>query len=115
MKPAKAVPRETRMNKTEGRYALFLRARRDRGEIEEFGFEVLTLKIGDDTRYTPDFLVQLPSGELECHEVKGFWRDDAFVKIKVAAALFPFRFISVKEDKRLGYVFRNFTDGKATT
>ena len=36
------------------------------------------------------------SGELECHEVKGWWRDDARVKIKVAAELFPWiQFVAV--------------------
>jgi hypothetical protein len=34
-------------------------------------------------------------GSLEVHEVKGFWEDDARVKVKVAASLFPFRFIAV--------------------
>ena len=35
------------------------------------------------------------SGVLELHECKGFWRDDARVKIKVAASLYPFKFIAV--------------------
>ena len=35
-------------------------------------------------------------GVIECHEVKGFWQDDARAKIKVAADLYPFRFIAVK-------------------
>jgi hypothetical protein len=30
------------------------------------------------------------------HEVKGFWTDDARVKIKVAADLYPFRFIAAQ-------------------
>ena len=30
------------------------------------------------------------------HEVKGFWRDDARAKIKIAADLYPFRFIAVQ-------------------
>jgi len=41
----------------------------------------------------------LASGELECHEVKGFWRDDARVKIKVAASIYPFRFVAVRKVK----------------
>lgn len=35
-------------------------------------------------------------GVLELHEVKGFWSDDARVKIKVAADRFPFRFRAFK-------------------
>jgi hypothetical protein len=103
-KPAVATPpHETRMNKLEGRYALWLRMRRDRGEIESFEFEPLKLRLAEKTFYTPDFLVQLKNGELECHEVKGFLRDDAAVKIKVAAARFPFRFLMIFEDKRGGW------------
>jgi hypothetical protein len=38
----------------------------------------------------------LPSdGVLEVVEVKGFWRDDARVKVKVAAAIYPFKFVAV--------------------
>jgi hypothetical protein len=33
---------------------------------------------------------------LECWEVKGHWEDDARVKIKVAAELFPFVFRAFK-------------------
>jgi hypothetical protein len=33
------------------------------------------------------------------HEVKGFWQDDARVKIKVAASIYPFKFIAVKKAK----------------
>ncbi|MNU08900.1 hypothetical protein D3C72_2551680 [compost metagenome] len=35
-------------------------------------------------------------GVMECHEVKGHWLDDARAKIKIAAAMYPFRFIAVK-------------------
>lgn len=35
-------------------------------------------------------------GVMEMHEVKGFWTDDARVKIKVAADQYPFRFIAFK-------------------
>ncbi|MFX6258524.1 DUF1064 domain-containing protein, partial [Acinetobacter baumannii] len=31
-----------------------------------------------------------------CHEVKGFWTDDARVKIKVAAEQYPLTFLAVK-------------------
>jgi hypothetical protein len=36
------------------------------------------------------------SGLMEMHEVKGFWQDDARAKIKIAADIFPFRFIAIK-------------------
>jgi hypothetical protein len=37
----------------------------------------------------------LTDGSLECHEVKGFWQDDARVKVKVAAEQFPLWFVAV--------------------
>ncbi|MGD0968655.1 MAG: hypothetical protein ABR949_10240 [Candidatus Aquilonibacter sp.] len=57
------------------------------------------MKLAPDTRYTPDFAVMLADGSLEMHETKGFMREDALVKIKLAAELFPFRFFLVKRDR----------------
>jgi hypothetical protein len=43
------------------------------------------------------------NGEIELHEVKGFWEGDARVKIKVAAEMYPFRFLAVKaQSKKAG-------------
>ena len=84
------------MNKTEARYAALLQADWLRGKIARWDFEPVTLRLADRTSYTPDFRVILPDGLEEYHEVKGFWRDDARVKIKVAAALHPYRFVAVK-------------------
>lgn len=56
-------------------------------------------RLADKTFYTPDFVVLAPDGVLEMHEVKGFWEEDARVKIKVAAAQFPFRFVAITRDK----------------
>ncbi|VEB42964.1 Uncharacterised protein [Chromobacterium violaceum] len=38
----------------------------------------------------------LAGGEMEAHEVKGFWQDDARAKIKIAADMYPFRFVAIK-------------------
>ncbi len=84
------------MNKTEAAYAGHLELRRRAGEVEAVWFEGITLKLAEGCRYTPDFLVMLADGRLEAHEVKGFWTDDARVKIKVAASKFPFRFVALK-------------------
>jgi hypothetical protein len=86
-----------KMNKTEAAYGDHLELRRRAGEVAWFKFEAVKLRLADLTFYTPDFLVMLTSGELEAHEVKGHWEDDARVKIKVAASLFPFRFIGVRK------------------
>lgn len=84
------------MNRTEAAYAQHLEARRAAGEVAWFKFEGMKLRLADNTFYSPDFAVMLAGGDLEIHEVKGFWADDARVKIKVAADMYPFRFIAIK-------------------
>lgn len=93
---ARGVHRPGVMNGTESEYAALLETRKLTGDIAWYSFEAITLKLAQDTRLTPDFLVMRGDGSLECHEVKGFWEDDARVKIKVAAEKFPFRFIAVQ-------------------
>lgn len=85
-----------RMNGLERAYAKHLDLRVKYGKVGSYHFESIKFRLADRTWYTPDFAVYLPDGRLECHEVKGFWRDDARVKIKVAAEMFPFRFIGVR-------------------
>lgn len=84
------------MNKTEAAYAATLEQRKTAGEVAWYKFEGMKLRLADNTFYTPDFAVMLSSGEMECHEVKGHWQDDARAKIKIAADLYPFRFLAVK-------------------
>lgn len=84
------------MNKTEAAYAELLANRQHLGLIQWHKFEGLKLRLADNTFYTPDFFVMAADGHLECHEVKGFWQDDAKVKIKIAASMYPFRFLAVK-------------------
>lgn len=85
------------MNKTETRYSAHLEARKFAGEILWWRFEGMKFRLADNTFYTPDFNVLLANGSLEHHEVKGYWQDDARVKIKVAADLYPMPFLAVKE------------------
>ena len=84
------------MNKTEAAYAALLQQRQNAGEVNWYKFEGVKLRLADNTFYSPDFAVMLSRGDMEMHEVKGFWQDDAKVKIKVAAELYPFRFIAVR-------------------
>lgn len=88
------------MNKTEAEYERELELRQVAGEVEWFRFEGLKLRLADSTFYTPDFAVMLAGGQMECHEVKGHWQDDARVKIKVAAEQYPFRFIAVRKQAK---------------
>ena len=83
------------MNKTEARYAAYLADQVHLKQVLWFKFEAVKLRLADNTFYTPDFAVLRADCSLEMHEVKGFWQDDARVKIKVAASIYPFRFIAV--------------------
>lgn len=85
------------MNKTEEAYARHLEGLRATGEVLWFRFEGLKFRLADNTFYTPDFVVMTKTGLMEAREVKGFWRDDARAKIKIAADLYPFVFIAVTQ------------------
>ena len=98
MKPNFALGRLKvgQMNKTEAAYGHHLQQLQTAGEILWHAFEGVKLRLADNTFYTPDFAVMRADGQLEMHEVKGFWQDDARVKIKVAASMYPFKFIALK-------------------
>lgn len=83
-------------NKTEAQYEQTLELQKQSGDVLWYRFEGLKLRLADNTFYTPDFAVMRGDGVMECHEVKGFWQDDARVKIKVAADAYPFRFFAIK-------------------
>ena len=92
------------MNKGEAAYAAHLELLKRAGEVLWYRFEGVKLRLADNTFYTPDFAVLAADSVMECHEVKGFWQDDARAKIKVAADLYPFRFkaLRVRAKKRGG-------------
>lgn len=88
------------MNNTEMQYMNELELRKKANEIISWYFEPIKLKLADNTYYTPDFMVIL-STHIEFHEVKGFWRDDARVKFKVASELYPyFKFVCIRKSSR---------------
>jgi hypothetical protein len=89
------------MKKSEAWYEGWLRA--DSGNVT-VRFEPVKLRLAAATFYTPDFMVTRDDGEIVFHEVKGgWWEDDARVKIKVAAEMYPeFRFIAAVVKKRGG-------------
>lgn len=108
------------MNDTEAEYAnhldLLKRARGPGDRVLWWRYEAVTLLLSERPnaiRYTPDFLVLRGDERLECHEVKGYWREDALLKIRLAASLFPFRFLSVRAVRGGGWTFRQFSPGDA--
>ncbi len=98
----------TKMNSIELEFAWILEGMKRDEKIVDYTFEGITFHLADRTTYTPDFLVvytdhfelvdiktrgeakKVRSGDGRVYTKR--WsskRDDAAVKIKVAAALFP--------------------------
>lgn len=87
------------MNKTEKAYADFLELRKRAGEILWYKFEGIKLRLADKTFLTPDFAIMNADLSIQLDDIKGFMMDDANVKIKVAADMYPFRFNIVRKGK----------------
>ncbi len=99
------------MNATEREYAQHLELLKSAGRVLWFKFEGIKLRLADNTFYTPDFAVLSAESLLELHEVKGHWQDDARAKIKIAADLYPMRFLAVKKRAKCdggGWVMESF-------
>lgn len=63
--------------------------------------EPTRLKLAERSHYTPDFVTADGFGRLYAWEAKGFWREAARVRIKVAARLFWWmEFIAVQKRKK---------------
>lgn len=89
--PAKPAAARDGMNATEKRYADVLDAEKKAGDVLEWWFEPFSLRLAPSTYYRPDFLVMRSTGRVELHEVKGAYvQEDAWIKTKVAAAMYPF-------------------------
>lgn len=89
---------EDGMNKLEGAYAQHLDLLKHAGEVLWWRFAPMRLRLADGAYYKPDFGVLTRDCLFEIHETKGHWREAARVRIKVAAEIFPFRFIAIKRD-----------------
>lgn len=89
------------MNKLEARYCSeVLDVRKSLGEVAAYWYESVKLRLAEGAWFTVDFFVMLPDGRLEAHEVKGHWREASRARIKVAAELYPFRFVSARKLKK---------------
>lgn len=87
------------MNKTEQAYAAHLELLKASGDVLWWKFEGLKFRLADKTFLTPDFVVMTRSGLIELHDVKGFLMEDANVKMKVAASMYPFEFFIIRKSK----------------
>jgi hypothetical protein len=88
------------MNGLETKYSKHLESRIQNGEILWFDYEGIKFRLAKGSHYTPDFAMMMADGTMECHETKGYWRDNGRTKIKIAAEKFPFRFIGVQWKKK---------------
>jgi hypothetical protein len=102
---------DSRMNKTERRYAQHLERQLAAREIARWDFEPVTLRIGPVMFYTPDFRVIMPDGieiyddtkalwkPTKKHPERAGWKEDARAKIKAASELHPYLFRGAVEIK----------------
>lgn len=86
------------MNKLEAAYSEHLDQQYAAGLILwRSQHEPLSLKLADNTFYRPDFMVLAADSVLEIHDTKGgFFPDKNKAKWKIAAQMFPFRFVIVR-------------------
>src|SRR5688572_6464228 len=82
---ARRESRNLGMNKLEERYACVLQSELLAGRIKAWAYEAEKLRLADGAWYTPDFRVVMPTDEVCFHEAKGFFREAARVRLKVAA------------------------------
>lgn len=83
------------LNETEKRYLRFLQGQ----QPAWLGVQCITLKMGFDLRYTPDFWA-IDNEGIRAIDVKGphIW-EDSLVKIRICARLFPWaRFLLAREN-----------------
>ena len=99
MKPLKL---QSRMNKTEERYAHQLELMKKSGLIIDWGFEKLRFRLANGAWFKPDFLI-VYSDRFEIHEIKGsHFREAGKVRLKIAAELFPwFRWKVVRYENKV--------------
>lgn len=84
-------------SKLEAAYSGYLQGLLLAGDIQSWSYEPIRLHLAVKTTLTPDFLVITKEGRLELHEVKGWAREDAMVKLKMAARLYSYwTFVLVK-------------------
>ena len=96
-------------SKLEQAYEGLLAGRKLGGEIADYKYEPISLKLAEGVRYIPDFMVEMPDGEIQLHEVKAgrekkvegvrtgetvpLTEDASRIKIRMAAKEFAFRFV----------------------
>lgn len=86
-------------NALERDWAGVLEALRRDGQLVAWHYEAFKLHLGGGAWFCPDFMLVWKDGEVSVDECKGFMREAAHVRLRVAAALFPFRIRLVRRGK----------------
>lgn len=77
------------------------------GEVIWWRYEPETYHLaGSGTSVKPDFKIQRPDGSMEIIEVKGFWHEDAWIKMKILAYEFPYPVYVVRYGRQSGLIIR---------
>lgn len=95
----KATPKPRGMNKWEAQFAQTLDYRKAAGELRWWAFEPFRIRLAEDCWYRPDFVTVDSEGATTIYEVKGFMREAARVRLRVAAEKLPYPFYLVKKSK----------------
>lgn len=92
-------PREPSMNMTERAYGRHLDDLKASGVVTWWAFNAVRLRIAMGEKaafYKPDFMVLYADGHWECHETKGYEHAAGILRLKIAAGIYPFKFVMVK-------------------
>ncbi len=101
MRPA--ILKSRYKNKLEASYAERLELLKRGGEILDWKYEVIGLRLADGAHYYPDFMVIQPEA-FEFHETKASFvrsgREKGVVKFRVAKEMFPwFKWVFVTRER----------------
>ena len=92
------------MNGLELDWSLYLERRKISGEILDWKYEAIKLRIAFGNKpawFLCDFWIVNADGSQEAHETKGFWRESARLRIKVAAGVYQWvKFVGVRKRKK---------------
>lgn len=89
-------------SKLEAAYDQYLAVLKHEGEILEYWYHPLTMKLPGGVRYTPDFMVWHAGGGVQIHECKGWSKNlrDGMTRLTIASGLFScWRWKLVKRNK----------------
>lgn len=86
-------------NGLEATFAALLEARKQAGELAWYAYEPFRIRLADGCFYRPDFVTVDMEGRTEVYEVKGFMREAARLRLKIATEKLPYPFYIVLKHK----------------